>query len=186
MVTYLELSLICFVAILFVLLFKIQKNVYPQNYFSNSQFILSKDVSYKMLVIRYIFILLFSLIVYFVLNSRTIVVIGTLLGSFLIIWPTLIAPSEAYLDIGYIKSKDKVVIYLLHFIFVISSTLVAYFATIFVPLLKKLFCEYKMDALYDLIKYFFFSIIFNPLEKKGKAYLNRNIINNTQLVDIDE
>lgn len=185
MISYLELVYICFIAILFVFLFKIQQRISPQNYFSNSQFILDKDVSYKMLGIRYVLILLFSLNFYFIFNNRVLIVIGIFFGSFLIIWPILIAPSEAYWDIGYIKSKDKVVIYLLHFIFVISSTLVAYFATVLSPLIKDLFIEYKLNALSNLIKYFIGSIIFAPLEKKGKDYLNRSVINNKELIDSD-
>lgn len=186
MVTYLELSFIFLIAILFVTLFKIQKIIFSQNYFSNSQFILNKDVSYKILGIRYILILIFSLICYFIFKSRSIVVIGIFVGSFFIIWPTLISPSEAYSDIGYIKSRDKILIYLLHFIFIISSTFTAYFATILFPLFKDLFFEYKRDALYEIIKYFALSLVFNPLEKKGKDYLNRSIIKNNKLVDSDE
>lgn len=186
MISYLELVYICLIAILFVFLFKIQQKISPQHYFSNSQFILDRDVSYKMLGIRYLLILLFSLNFYLIFSNRIVIVAGIFLGSFLIIWPILIAPSEAYCEIGYIKLKDKVLIYLLHFVFVISSTFVAYFAIIFFPLLKDLFIEYKSNALKELIKYFIGFIVISPLEKIGKDYLNRSVINNKNLIDHDE
>lgn len=178
MITYLELVFIFLIAVSFIILFKIQKTIFSPSYFSSSQFILDKNVTYKMLGLRYVLILLFSLASNFIFNDKAIVIIGVLLGSFLIIWPTLLAPSEAYWDIGYIKTKDKLIIYFLHFIFVISSTLVAYFGTILFPVLKKFIFEYKSEVLYDLMKFFFNLIFLFLLPIRASDYLNKSILNN--------
>lgn len=186
MINYQELGLIFIVAVLFVLLFKVQKMISPQNYFSNAQYIVEKDVTCTMQVVRYFYILTFALIGSFLINSRFIVVAGVALGAFLIIWPALIVPSEVYSDLGFITLKDKVGIYIIHLFFVISCILTAYFATIFLPLLKIILIGYKEDALSEFLKWFICSLIPNPLERKFKENKNKRIINNNELIDPDE
>lgn len=178
MITYLELVFVFIIAILFVILFKIQKKIFPQNYFSSSQVILDKNVTYKMLVVRYLLILFFSFAFNLIIENRSIIAIGVFLGSFLIIWPTLLNPSEPYWAIGYVKKKDILIIYFLHFLFVLSSVLTTYFGTILFPLVKDLYFEYKSDLIYDLAKYFLGSVFWLPFLKKGNDYLNKNIANN--------
>lgn len=185
MVTYLELVFIFLVAILFVILFKIQKYIFSPNYFSSARFILDKNVTYRMLGLRYILILLFSLTSNLIFKDRSIVIIGVLLGSFLIVWPTLLAPSEAYFKIGYIQPRDKLMIYFLNFIFVISSTLVAHFSTILFPIFKFFFVEYKSEVLYDVMKFLFNLIFLFLLPKRVSDYLNKSILDN-EPVEFDE
>lgn len=183
LISYFEVATIFFVAILFVITFSIQRNFFPKNYFANSQIVLDNLVTYRMLSIRYISIFFFGLVSYFIVNKITVVVIGAFLGSFLIIWPAILSPSEAYM--GYVKPKDKVFIYLIHFLFVITSIIVVYFSAILFPLLRDYILENKISALFDLLLWFFFASIGFPAEKKLGDYLDKRIMNN-DLVGKDE
>lgn len=183
MISYLEVATIFFVAILFVITFSIQRNFFPKNYFANSQIVLDNLVTYRMLSIRYISIFFFGLVTYFIINKISIVVLGTFLGSFLIIWPAILSPSEAYM--GYVKQKDKIFIYLIHFLFVITSIVVVYFSAVLFPLLRDYILENKTSSLIDLLVRFVFVSIGYPAEKKFGEYLNKRIMNN-DLVGKDE
>lgn len=185
MVSYLDLLLIFMTSLAFVLLFRLQRNFFPTNYFANSQIILDTVVTYRMILVRYIFIFIFGLISYFITKNTPVILIGTFLGAFLIVWPTILAPSEAYVDV--IKPRDRIFIYAMHTIFIITSIIVVYFSTMLLPLMIANFNENLTSILIELVKWLVFSGLGISGEKSLSDLLDKRVRkNNEELIDNDE
>lgn len=184
MFSYFDLLIIFIVSILFVLVFRIQRNMFPTNYFANSDLVLNSFVTYRMLSIRYIIIFFFGLASYFLVNNTSTVVVGTFLGSFLIIWPTLLSPFKAY--VGIVKKNDIIFIYLQHLVFVTTSVIVIYFATILLPLLQNHIYENRVGIFLEVLKFLIFSSLGLSSEKILGNILDKRIGNNNDLVNDNE
>lgn len=185
MVSYLDLLLIFITSLVFVVMFRLQRNLFPTNYFANSQIILDTVVTYRMILVRYIFIFIFGLFSYLITKNAPVILIGTFLGAFLIVWPTILAPSEVYIDV--IKSRDKILIYTMHTMFIITSIIVVYLSTIFLPLMITNFNENWTSILIDLVKWLVFSGLGISGEKNLGDLLDKRVRkNNEELIDDDE
>ncbi len=137
--SYIDLMLIFIVAILFVVMFRLQRRFFSKKYYELSRRVFGKGITIRMMLIRLLMIFIFSYIVYWLTESSSIVIIGVLLGSFLIVWPILLNPST--FDVsdagGYeynivnVSTKGWFLLLVSYVLFMISSGLIAFLSVRF-------------------------------------------------------
>ena len=138
-VSYIDLILIFIVAILFVVMFRLQRRFFSKKYYELSRRVFGKGITIRMMLIRLLMIFIFSYIVYWLTESSSIVITGVLLGSFLIVWPVLLNPST--FDVseagGYeynivnVSTKGWFLLLVSYILFIISSGLIAFLSVRF-------------------------------------------------------
>ncbi|WHY86054.1 hypothetical protein QNH39_26360 [Neobacillus novalis] len=106
-------------------------------------------VTYRIVLIRVFLIYLFGLVIYWITLDVKNLLLGTFIGSFLIIWPALLNPREIYLYPTSIKMKLIVFFWL--FLFPVSSILLVYSSILSFPESSKLFIEYLRASIIPFI-----------------------------------
>lgn len=127
--------LFCFIcAIVFVLIFYVQRVRDPIYYFSFGEIILGirTTISYKALFLRFIIIFAFGFIISIVFSSMFITCFSGFLGSFLIIWPAVLNPAST----DFRLQKKRQFLFLAYVLFVFLCTLIGYLAFIFLSFIK--------------------------------------------------
>ena len=183
MFSYIELLYIFLIAIAFVLLFRFQKSFFKKYYFSNIELAFENKVSYRMFLARYIFIFLFGLLSYWIFGSIDIILIGSFLGSFLVVWPALLSPRNAYNEI--FEHKDIIKIYVIHSIFMITTISTAYIAALVFPIIRD---DLNLrEQIPGALLWLTISVFGNPIEFIFKKNLDKSL-KNKQIFkdDIDE
>lgn len=84
--------------LLFIGMFLAQKKFFPTKYFSLTEVILETKVTYMMIIVRIGMIFVYGLVCYGISNSAEIVLLAGVMGSFLIIWPAILNPSNIYIQ----------------------------------------------------------------------------------------
>lgn len=176
MFSYLNLITAFIISLCFVGLFKFQKKISPTNYFASSQLIVGSSVSWRMILLRYILVFFFGLLSYLVVRNEPTILLGVLLGSFLIIWPTLLSPSDSYINI--IKKSDILIIYLSNFLFVITSVITVYVAVRLFPVISDYLSNNRADIVWDVVFWFVMSIIGYPGKEKLDRLLEKRLEKN--------
>lgn len=172
---YSNLDLLCMfiISLLYVSLFKIQRALTPMKYFSNSEIVMHESVSPMQILIRYVLIGIFSISLSFIFNiQENIIIVGNSLGSFLIIWPALLLPKLSYET--FISKENKLLIYFLHIIFIITTGLSTYFSFLLIPLFVRDTSEYISNVLCTGGSMVFGGIIKNTLSKKITRNSNKD------------
>lgn len=83
--------------LLFIGMFLAQKKFFPSKYFSLTEVILETKVTYMMILVRTGMIFVYGLVCYKISSSAEVVLLGGVIGSFLIIWPAILNPSNIYI-----------------------------------------------------------------------------------------
>lgn len=116
------------IAIAFVLIFKGIRKLSPKKYFELSRLVFGNGVTLRMRIIRSIVIFTYSYIAYILLDNKEATVFSILLGSFLIVWPVILNPSQFDLnETGWykkpvrVKNKGKIYLYLSYVFFVLYA-----------------------------------------------------------------
>lgn len=166
-----DLILICLVAFLFILIFRIQKRVFPKAYHSVSSFILQDTVTVKLIVIRILLLLTFGATLSKFIETDNLITFGSAVGSFLIIWPAILNYKNDIEALGLLDKKDKILYYVLLILFSISSTILVYTGANLSP--------FYLGALNNLIENWIFLFLFGSIgvgfEDIGGTYLNKRI-----------
>ncbi|MGE6370965.1 hypothetical protein ACQKDB_17815 [Planococcus kocurii] len=92
-----------------------------------------------MMLIRLIMIFGLSYLVYWLTNDKEVVVLGILLGSFLIVWPVLLNPSTFDVNeitnhgnnVVHISRKGWILLLISYASFILSAVTIAYLSTSF-------------------------------------------------------
>jgi hypothetical protein len=171
MFSFLDLIIAFIISLCFIGLFKVQKKFSPTNYFASSQLIVGSSISWRMVLLRFILVFIFGLLSYLIVRNETIILLGVLLGSFLIIWPTILSPFESYASI--VKKLDVIIIYLSNFLFVITSVIIVYVSVRLFPIVSDYIATNKVDITWDIFLFLIFSITGFP----GKEMLDRILEN---------
>lgn len=176
MFSYVELLIAILVAALFILMFKAQRKFFIKAYHSGGELIEGK-VSIRNILIRYLMITVFCMLLFFLNFEVKVIILGTGIGSFLIVWPAFIFP--------YIRSIitytffQKLLYYCYLVLFPIASIVVAYFAT--------RYYAFGISTAQDIIKNFVYSIILFVIlggsESKLYSWLNSSIIKHEKNMD---
>lgn len=134
MFSILDLVFAFIVAITFVGMFRLQRKFFSKKYFELSRRVFGRGITKRMILLRIVIIFLFSALAYFLIADSNTILLGVLLGSFLIVWPVLLNPSqfdlEEFGDWGQskVKMNKKGWFFLLfsYFLFISTSVIVAY------------------------------------------------------------
>lgn len=125
-------SFIC--ALIFVMIFYIQRVRDPIYYFSFGEIILGirTSISYKALFLRFIIIFAFGFIISLIFSSIFITCFSAFLGSFLIVWPAILNPAST----DFRLRKKRRLVFLAYVLFVFSSTFICYLAFVLLLFIK--------------------------------------------------
>lgn len=126
MFSYVELLLAILVAALFILMFKLQRKFFVRAYHSGGELIEGK-VSIRNILIRYLMITAFSMILILLSFDVKVIILGTGIGSFLIVWPAFISPYTR--SLFTYTSFQEFIYYCYLILFPVASIAVAYLAT---------------------------------------------------------
>lgn len=147
MYSNLDLLRIFVVGLLYVGIFKIQKNFTPLKYFSNADLVIQESISFWQVIIRYVLIAIFSISLNFLFEiDENIIIAGNILGAFLIVWPTLISPAFSY-D-SYISDKNKFLIFIVHIVFVLTTGLATCVSLALIPMFVEDFGDYVTNIIF--------------------------------------
>lgn len=183
MFSSLDLVFAFIVAIAFVSMFRLQRKFFSKKYFELSRRIFGRGITRRMILLRIVMIFLFSVLAYFLIEDRNTVLLGVLIGSFLIVWPVLLNPSQFDLeelgDWGQskVKMNKKGWLFLLssYFFFIITSVIIAYLSLNYSENILFLSVEsFKSWALgnFWLI---IIAILGYPVSERTENYLERDI-----------
>lgn len=184
MVSYFDLLIIFLIAVCFVALFKLQKKFTPTKYFANSQLIVGESVSWRMILIRFLLVFLFGMLSNTIIKEEVVILLGVILGSFLIIWPTILSPSESYMYT--VKKSDIFFIYLSNFLFVITSVSIVFIAIKLFPMISGYVTDNKADLLWDISIWFIIAIFGFPGKEKVDRLLEKRLRNNVDYYYLDD
>ena len=93
----LEDLIICFlVAIVLIIIFKLQRELTPSRYFSTGDIFeeIENSTSFKEIFLRFIIILSYGIILSYFISSQKIIILGMTFGSFLAVWPAFLSDSN--------------------------------------------------------------------------------------------
>src|SRR5690606_1985878 len=110
MYSNIDFLIIFFIALSFVGMFKIQRKYFARKYYELSRRIFGRGITLRMMLIRLIMIFGLSYLAYWLTNDKEVVVLGILLGSFLIVWPVLLNPST--FDVNEITNHGNNVVHI--------------------------------------------------------------------------
>ncbi|WP_214764600.1 hypothetical protein [Exiguobacterium sp. s141] len=157
-----------FIAIGFVLIFRLQRYLFPRKYYELSRRVFGRGITLRMRIIRTILIFAYSILTLYVFKDDTLTVLTISLGSFLIVWPALLNPYQFDLNEmgGYgeytihINKKGKLFLYTSYSLFVLSSGVLAYLATrcgeIILRMTIDSFIEWRGSLIFSALLYIFF------------------------------
>lgn len=139
MYSNIDLLIALSISFLFVGMFRIQRKYFAKKYYELSRRVFGKGITIRMMLIRLIMIFGFSYITYWLTNNKEVVVLGVLLGSFLIIWPVLLNPSTFdvrevgnYSDsVVHVNRKGWIFLLISYVSFILSAVVIAYLSTSF-------------------------------------------------------
>lgn len=182
MYSFIDLLLILFYSIIFVLMFKAIRKFFPKKYFELSRLIFGNGVTIRMRIIRSVVIFAYSYMIYVILGNQEAAIFSIMLGSFLIVWPVILNPEQFNLnETGWYKQrvhvnkKGKIYLYSSYAFFIFYSTSIAVLAVkvgnVFFDLTKKSF-ESWIDG---LIMYFILAIFFENGSKIFEGLLSKNV-----------
>lgn len=186
MFSYSDLLIILIISLCFVFLFKLQKKVLYPKYFTNSELVTGSNVTYKMLLARFIITFLFGLLTYTIVKNQSVILIGTFLGSFLIVWPVFLNPVQTY-SFPYsdilIQKKDEKIIFIIHFLFIITSVLTVYTATILTPEIINYTWNNRIELLLNFLFSLFLITFFTSAESYSSKLLDKKIRRSNETED---
>jgi len=121
--TLVDLALAFGISLLFIIVFKIHREILPGQYFSMSEIIYGFQLMPTKLavVIRVLIIFIFGLVLSAINLEPKIILLGLTLGSFLIVWPGFL--SEENIDERVIDKKTT--LYSLFILFILSTLMIA-------------------------------------------------------------
>lgn len=133
MYSIVHLITIFIVAILFVVMFRLQRKFFSSIYYSLSRRVFGNGITIRMMLIRTIMVLVYSFIVFVITENEGVTIIGVGLGSFLIVWPVLLNPSSFDLHkagnyneiVTHVNTRGWFLLFLSYISFVISMMLIA-------------------------------------------------------------
>lgn len=139
MYSNIDFLIIFFIALLFVGMFKIQRKYFARKYYELSRRIFGRGITLRMMLIRLIMIFGLSYLAYWLTNDKEVVVLGILLGSFLIVWPVLLNPSTFDVNeitnhgnnVVHISRKGWIFLFISYASFILSAVTIAYLSTSF-------------------------------------------------------
>lgn len=190
-ISFNDLYLIFIVAILFVVMFRVQRRFFSKNYYELSRRVFGRGITIRMMLIRLLMVFIFSYGVYWLTDSASVVIVGVLLGSFLIVWPILLNPST--FDVsevgGYnynivnISTKGWFFLLLSYVLFIISSGLIAFLSVGFGESLVNQTIESFKSWLLSYWWVFLVSIFFAKSSDKMETLLEKDILDREALLD---
>lgn len=146
MYSILDLCWALLIGICFIFMFLLQKRIFPQKYFSMSQIVLEGTATWHMLVVRIGLIFLFTTVAQFIFKDSSIVLLGIVIGSFLIVWPVFANPTQIFIDNP--KGTEALLFLVLYLVFIGTSFSIAYFAISFFPEVTK----FTLQSVKDYVK----------------------------------
>jgi hypothetical protein len=179
MFSYIDLFLVLILALIFVLIFKIWQKLFS-HYFSLTEVAVGVgiSVSYLAIILKLTVLYLFGFISMIFINDIEIVMMGTAIGAFLIIWPNIINPTF------FIISPDRkqvLLIYSLYLIFIASAILLSYFGSItFIKFKKQIIEAFFQDVFKSLIWVGVGAILTNLWKKISEILASNNIVENRE------
>ncbi|MCQ6521320.1 MULTISPECIES: hypothetical protein [Bacillus] len=121
--------------LLFIGMFLAQKRFFPSKYFSLTEVILETKVTYMMILVRIGMIFVYGLVGYLITESAEAVLLGGIIGSFLIIWPAILNPLNIYIQPN--RKLEWVLIIGALLIFPIATFLIVYSSILLYPIVHK-------------------------------------------------
>ena len=184
MMSYADLILIFIVAILFVFMFRVQRRFFSKKYFELSRRVFGRGITIRMMLIRLLMIFIFSYCAYWLTESGSVVIIGVLLGSFLIVWPVLLNPSTFDIseagsyeyNIVNISTKGWFFLSVSYALFMVSSGLIAFLSVTFGEHLLYQTVESFKSWLSSALWILLLSILFTKGSDKMETLLEKDIL----------
>lgn len=162
------------IGICFIFMFLLQKKIFPQKYFSMSQIILDGTATWHMLLVRVILIFVFATVAQFIFKDSSIVLLGVVIGSFLIVWPVFANPTQLYMDNP--RGVEALLFLVSYLVFIVTSFSIAYFALSFFPEVT----NFTLQSFKDYAKDNFWPIMFllfgGPGQGKIGQVLDKKIV----------
>lgn len=191
MYTLIDLTFMFLIAIGFVLMFRIQRNLFPKKYYELSRRVFGRGITRRMRIIRTILIFAYSILTFYVIKDDTLTILTISLGSFLIVWPAILNPYLFDLnEMGgygeytvYINKKGKVVLYMAYSLFVLSSGALAYIATSFGEIILRMTIDSFKEWLGGLIFTGLLFIFFEGGSKRLEDFLDNTIRKQQQNIE---
>lgn len=174
MYSILDLLWAFLVGILFIFMFLFQKRTFPSQYFSMAEIILDRTVTVKMILVRMILIFLFGAVAQFIFKDASMVLLGVIIGSILIVWPVILNPRQIFIDTP--KGIEILLFYILYLIFIATSFSIAYVAISFLPEVTDFTFESLKDFAKDNVWPILFLLFGGSSENKIGQVLDRKIL----------
>ncbi|MCI2802796.1 hypothetical protein [Staphylococcus pettenkoferi] len=126
-----HLIMIFIFSLVFVLFFKVQKNLFPSSYFAFSYaFLEHEKITVKKYFSRICVIVIYNTFSYLILHlffsadiTATIILSSNFLGSFLILWPLILYPKENFIELP--SKKAVILLVIIYVIFIFSVMIIA-------------------------------------------------------------
>lgn len=137
-----ELFLSSIIAVAFIYLFKLHRELFNENYWATSDILSDIDQapSLKSVVIRFLIIIIFGIILNFFVLPK-IIILGMTLGSFLIVWPVFLSDENITEEL----LERKLVLRTLLVLFVVITSLTAKLSIVLFNLLNEAVNIYLQD-----------------------------------------
>lgn len=156
----LNLLKILFIAIGLVILFKIEKKIFRNNYYNLSQ-LLFDHVTIRQISSRIFLIMIYAFLMNFIIKDSQTMLSGIFFGSFLVVWPIIISPKQITLsqfgqsenDFLVMDKSDYIRLLCVYFVFIASSVVFAYLAVelLTVNNIKKELSNWFMNFVWAII-----------------------------------
>jgi len=169
-----ELFFSFIVAIIFIFIFKLQKEIFNESYWATSDILsgIEKAPTFKTFFIRFLIILVFAIVLNYFISPK-IIVFGLTLGSFLIVWPLFLNNN----DIPEELLENKLTLRLLLLLFVLTTYGIAKLSNIIFILLSGAIDIYTHGVSYERIvnsigdSVIWLTVVF--ILNSVRSYLNR-------------
>ncbi|MFP7416604.1 hypothetical protein [Priestia filamentosa] len=173
MYSYSDLFISFIISIGFVLIFIAQKRFFFGAYFTFLEIVVDHTVTVRKIIIRILMIFIFAGICKAIVHSEPVILLGVLLGSFLIIWPAIVNTEDIFFR--SLTSGEKSIAFMMYFFFIAASVSIAKMAFSFYPL----FIDFTIEQAVNYIKENFLIILFAifgyPAQDGTRRVLDRRI-----------
>lgn len=123
-----------FLALFFILLFRVQQIFYPSLYFAFSDpFVRNESIGLKKWFFRLYIIIIYNVLSYLILDPfyqpnelLSLIIIGSFLGAFLILWPVIFQPKMNLVE--GLSNKSYFLLYCIYISFLFFTIVVSFFS----------------------------------------------------------
>lgn len=177
-----ELFLTFVIAIAFIYIFKLHKELFPGSYWATSD-IISETIdppSQKSIIIRFLMILLFGIISNFFFIPK-IIIFGITLGSFLIVWPIFLSDENIEPDIREHKLLLRTFLAVFVFASYVTANLSIVIFNICGEIINIYLQELNSDRIINLIADSLIWTVFIIIFKFLSSYIRKSLDNKVSI-----